>query len=199
MKKIVMLLSLLLTTSIFAEGFGNVQWGANYATIKKSEKGKKLKQEKLVETYGDYEWNETIYSLEKDLKSAGKFKMEYVLLKDRLIKGSYSQEIKNENLDNYNKIKKILFDKYGVTQNRYQTSFYKLEDKKEIRNTKEILSWDTKDTRIELVLINKEKFEINYYTRNEKLLDFIKETGLEKKRKEEKELLKDSEYIEKFL
>jgi hypothetical protein len=177
MKKFIILLSLIFSTSIFAEGFIDVPWGAGYKEIKKAEKGHKLKKKEVVEKFGDYVWNETIYTTEKDLKSAGTFKVEYILLKDKLIKGRFSQKIKNGNLDNYNKIKSILFSKYGNNNGQFITSYYKTEGDKEYIQKKEVLSWDTEDTRIELVLINQDEFMINYYTLDDILIKFIEKTG----------------------
>lgn len=200
MKKILtVLLSVILATSILADDFRGVDWGSGYKDIKKTEKSKKITKRNNVENYNNYQWNQEIYTLKDQLKSAGTFDVQYTLLKDRLIKGSYSQEIKKGDLKNYTKIKKILNKKYGDSRNRYKTSFYEYDGKKEVRQTKEFISWYKNDTKIELELINNEEFRINYYTQDKKLLEFIKETGLEKQRKEEKELMKDSEYIEKFL
>lgn len=200
MKKILtVLLSFILATSILADDFRGLDWGSGYKDIKKTEKSKKITKRNNVENYNNYQWNQEIYTLKDQLKSAGTFDVQYTLLKDKLIKGSYSQEIKKGDLKNYTKIKKILNKKYGDSQNRYKTSFYEYDGKKEVRQAKEFISWYKNDTKIELELINNEEFRINYYTQDKKLLEFIKETGLEKQRKEEKELMKDSEYIEKFL
>ncbi|MGB6130096.1 MAG: hypothetical protein WBG30_15245 [Psychrilyobacter sp.] len=200
MKKILtILLSLALATSILAADFRGTDWGDGYKTIQKNEKSKKITKKENTENYKNYQWNQEIYSLKTDLKSAGTFEVKYTLLKDKLIKGSYSQEIKNGDFKNYNKVMKILNKKYGDSQNRYQTSFYESNGKKEVKNNKIVLSWYENDTKIDLELVNNTEFHVNYYTQDKELLKFIKETGLEKQRKAEKELMKDSEYIEKFL
>ena len=193
------LLSLILATSILADDFRGVGWGSGYKDIKKAENSKKMTKRNNIENYNNYQWNQEIYTFKDQLKSAGTFDVEYILLKDRLIKGTYSQKIKKGDLKNYTKIRRILNKKYGDSQNRYKTSFYEYDGKKDIRQTKEILSWYRNDTKIELELTNNEEFRINYYTQDKKLLEFIRETGLEKQREEEKELMKDSDYIEKFL
>lgn len=198
-KSLMILFSLTLATSILAADFRGSEWGSGYKTIQKNEHSKKITKKKNVESYKNYEWNEEIYTLKDSLKSAGTFKVKYTFLKDKLIRGSYSQEIKDGDMKNYTKIMKILNNKYGESQNRYQTSFYKSDGKKEVKNTKKVLSWYKNDTKIELELINDSEFNINYYTQDRELLKFIKETGLEKQRMAEKELMKDSEYIEKLL
>lgn len=198
-KLLIILLSLALATSILAADFRGVDWGNGYKTIRKNEKSKKITKKENIENYKNYQWNQEIYSLKANLKSAGTFEVKYTLLKDKLIKGSYSQEIKNGDLKNYTKIMKILNKKYGESQNRYQTSFYESNGKKEIKNTKEVLSWYKNNTKIDLELINKTEFHINYYAQDKELLKFIQEIGLEKQKKAEKEMMRDSDYIGNFL
>lgn len=198
-KKHVLLMGILISTSVFASGFRNVEWGEGYKKIQQQEKSKKLEKTNKSESYGNYNWENTIYSFKDDLKSAGKFDVSYTLLKDKLIKGSYSQKIENSNLDNYEKMRKILIDKYGQIQNRYSSSYYENDGKKETKSNKETSVWYSEKMKIELSLVDNEKFEINYYTLDKKMLDFIKDIGLEKQREKEEKLLEDSDYIKKLI
>lgn len=198
-KLLVVLLSLVLATSILAADFRGSDWGIDYKSVQKKEKSKKMTKKNVTENYKNYEWKHEVYSFKDKLKSAGTFEVKYTFLKDKLIKGSYSQEIKNGDLKNYTKIMKILNNKYGDSQNRYQTSFYESNGKKEVKNNKIVLSWYENDTKIDLELVNNTEFYINYYVQDKELLKFVKEAGLEKQKKAEKELMKDSDYIEKFL
>lgn len=199
MKKITLALALVLAVNAFGEGFRNVEWGSDLATVKKSEKNKKMEVSKDVQDYGKYHWERQLYSFEDSMKSAGKFNVEYVMLKDKLIKGSYTQKIKDGDLTNYTKMQKILVDKYGAPQGSAERSSLVSKDGKEVRETEIILTWFGEKTRIDMKLINNEKYQISYLPTDEKIIKFVEESGLEKERAKEKELMKDSEYIKNFI
>ncbi|WP_319201059.1 hypothetical protein [uncultured Ilyobacter sp.] len=195
MKKIVLIASMLLSVSLFGEGFRNVKWGANLAEIKKSEVSKKFIKSSEEQTQGKYYWNLDLYAFEDSLKSAGKFDVKYVLLENKLIQGSYSQKIKKGNLENYNNMKKNLEDKYGYPQGVYKSSSFLFENGEKNSSAEEILTWYIKDTKIDFILVKDKEFKIVYYTRDKDLVDFIWDKGLEKEREKEKKLMKDSEFI----
>ncbi len=203
MKKWTALMSLLIATSSFAGGFRGVDWGSDLKTINKAEKGKSLNLESRHEEYksGDrkYEWEKEFYSFKDRLRSAGDFEITYILLKGRLIEGKYYQKIDKGNLKNYKKVKRILEEKYGEASGLYETSSFRSYNGDIRRERKKVIRWFVDDTKIELVNINDEMFEINYYTLNRELLDFIKESGLEKERDREKEILKDKDEIMELL
>lgn len=203
MKKLVILLSLLIAITSFSEGFRGVEWGSGLKTIKKTEKGKKLNLESRNEEYKSrekkYEWKKDFYSFKDRLKSAGEFDVSYILLKGKLIEGKYSQKINKKNLKNYKKVKRLLKEKYGDPSSFYETSSFNSYNGKIKRERKVVVGWFSDDTKIELANINDEIFEINYYTLDKDLLDFIKESGLEKERAREKEILKDKDEIMKLL
>ncbi len=199
MKKITLALALVLTVNAFGEGFRNVEWGSDLAAIKKSEKNKKMEVSKDVQKYGKYHWERHLYSFEDTLKSAGKFDVEYVMLKDKLIKGSYAQKIKDGDLTNYTKMQKILVDKYGAPQGSAERSSLVSKDGKEVRETEVILTWFGEKTRIDMKLINNEEYQISYLPTDEEIIKFVEESGLERERAREKELMKDSEYIKNFI
>ena len=195
MKKLVLIASMLLSVSLFGEGFRNVKWGANLAEIKKSEISKKFIKSSEEQTQGKYYWNLDLYTFEDSLKSAGKFDVKYVLLENKLIQGSYSQKIKKGNLENYNKMKKNLEDKYGYPQGVYKSSSFLFENGEKNLSAEEILTWYIKDTKIDFILVKEKEFKIVYYTRDKDLVDFIWDKGFEKEREKEKKLMKDSEFI----
>ncbi|WP_319371564.1 hypothetical protein [uncultured Ilyobacter sp.] len=195
MKKFVLIAALFTSVSLFGEGFRLVEWGANLAEIKKAENNRKFIKSEEVQTQGKYIWNLDIYTFEDSLKSAGEFNVQYVLLEDKLIQGNYSQKIKNGDLENYNKMKKILEDKYGYPQGVYKSSSFLFENGRENSAEKKILTWYIKDTRIDLILKRDIEFQINYYTRDRELVDFILDKALEKEKEREKKLMKDSEFI----
>ncbi|GLI55251.1 hypothetical protein PM10SUCC1_07660 [Propionigenium maris DSM 9537] len=199
MKKITLALALVLAVNAFGEGFRNVEWGSDLATVKKSEKNKKMEVSKDVQDYGKYHWERQLYSFEDSMKSAGKFNVEYVMLKDKLIKGSYTQKIKDGDLTNYTKMQKILVDKYGAPQGSAERSSLVSKDGKEVRETEVILTWFGEKTRIDMKLINNERYQISYLPTDEKIIKFVEESGLERERAKEKELMKDSEYIKNFI
>ncbi len=199
MKKITLALALVLTVNAFGEGFRNVEWGADLATIKKTEKNKKMEVSKDTQDYGKYHWERQLYSFEDSMKSAGKFDVEYVMLKDKLIKGSYTQKIKDGDLSNYTKMQKILVDKYGAPQGSAERSSLVSKDGKEKMESERILTWFGEKTRIDMKLTNNEKYQISYLPTDEKIIKFVEESGLERERAKEKELMKDSEYIKNFL
>ncbi len=199
MKKITLALALVLTVNTFGEGFRNVEWGSDLATIKKTEKNKKMEVSKDVQEYGKYHWERQLYSFEDTLKSAGKFDVEYVMLKDKLIKGSYAQKIKDGDLTNYTKMQKILVDKYGAPQGSAERSSLVSKDGKEVRETEVILTWFGEKTRIDMKLINNVEYQISYLPTDEEIIKFVEESGLERERAREKELMKDSEYIKNFI
>lgn len=195
MKKIVSIAALIISISAFGEGFREVKWGSDLDSIKSAEGRRKFDKSEKVQTQGKYVWNLDIYSFEDSLKSAGKFDVQYVLLEDRLIQGSYSQKIKEENIENYSKMKKILEDKYGYPQGIYKSSSFLFENGKEDSKASEILTWYIQGTRIDLILNKGQNFKINYYVRDKELVDFILDKGLEKEKEREKEIMKDSEFI----
>jgi len=195
MKKITLALTLVLAVNAFGEGFRNVEWGADLATIKKTEKNKKMEVSKDTQDYGKYHWEKQLYSFEDSMKSAGKFDVEYVMLKDKLIKGSYTQG----DLSNYTKMQKILIDKYGTPQGSTERSSLVSKEGKEKMESERILTWFGEKTRIDMKLINDEEYQISYLPTDEKILKFVEESGLERERAKEKEFMKDSDYIKNFL
>lgn len=199
MKKITLALTLVLAVNAFGEGFRNVEWGSDLAAIKKNEKNKKMEVSKDVQDYGKYHWERQLYSFEDTLKSAGKFNVEYVMLKDKLIRGSYTQKIEDGDLTNYTKMQKILVDKYGAPQGSAERSSLVSKDGKEARKTEVILTWFGEKTRIDMKLINNEEYQISYLPTDEEIIKFVEESGLERERAREKELMKDSEYIKNLI
>ena len=195
MKRIILFLVFAGYISAFGGGFRSVEWGADIETIKKSEGGMGLEKTKKSQRKGRCTWEFDLYTFEDSLRSAGKFQVQYILLKDRLIQGSYSQELKGGNLDNYNKIRVLLEEKYGYPQEVYETRSFTFSDVRRDTVFKEIFTWHTTDTQIDLVLLKGQEFQINYYTRDRDLVDFILDTGLEEERKRKENLIKDNEFI----
>lgn len=199
MKKMTLLLGVILAVNAFGSGFRDSQWGSDLASIKKAENNKRMKKTEDVQEYGKYHWDREIYSFEDSLKSAGKFDVEYVMLKDKLIEGRYIQKIKDGNLEGYKKMERILVEKYGGPQGSYIRNSAVVKDGKEEVAGERTLVWNTEGTRIELRLLNNKSYEISYIPTSKEILDFVKDAGLEKEKAKEKELMKDSDYIKNFI
>ena len=204
MKKfIVLMLSIVLCSFAFASNFRDSSWGDSIQEVKGLEKGVKFKQDKTTEkkVYFDkkYEWEKTLYSFTEKVKFLGDFDITYVFLKDKLISGKYSQKIEDKNLDKFNRMKELLNDKYGSYTQVSESSSYKLINGKKEASYRKIYSWHPEDTRVNLVLIDDDKFEVEYLCRNQEMLDFIENVGLEKQ-KQAKEKIKseNKEILEKF-
>ena len=204
MKKItVLMLCIVFCSLALGANFRSSEWGDSLQQVKKLEKGVTFKQtkttEKKVHLDKKYEWEKEFYSFKENVKFLGNFDISYVFLKDKLISGKYSQKIKNKNLDKFNRMKELLNEKYGSYSHVSESSSYKLiNDKKEISYRK-VYSWYPKDTRVNLILIDDEKFEVEYLCRNREILDFIEKVGLEKQKKaEEKRKAENRQILEKF-
>ncbi len=195
MKKVLALAALLLSMPTFAQNFRGLEWGQSIAEIREIEKNKNLDKTTETHTQGKYSWELDVFTFEDSFKSAGKFDVQYVLLDNKLIQGNYSKKIKKGELRNYKKMRKILEDKYGYPQGVYRSSSFFFDNGTEKSSAEEKLTWNLKDTQIDLVLNKNEMFEINYYTRKKELLNFIRDKGLEKEREQVKRMMKDSEFI----
>ncbi|WP_320047720.1 Hsp20/alpha crystallin family protein [uncultured Ilyobacter sp.] len=91
-------------------------------------------------------------------------------MENKLIQGSYSQKIKKGNLDNYNKMKEILEDKYGYSQGVYKSSSFLFENGKANSSAEKILTWYIKDTKV--------YEEKNYHRREFRSRSFSKSINL---------------------
>ncbi len=202
-KLIVIFLGLLFCTASFAGNFRKAEWGFSSEQVKNLEKGVTFKKNTSVETKTisgkKYEWEKETYSFKEKVKFMGDFNVTYTFLKDKLISGKYSQEINGGNLDNFNRMKEILNEKYGnYSYVKENSSYLFVDGKKEIQYTK-TYSWDLPDTVVKLVLVDDKEFEVDYFTKKKELLDFIRDTGLEKQKiKYEKRKKENKSIIEKF-
>ncbi len=202
-KIIAVVFGILFCTTLFAENFRKSEWGDSLEQVKKLEKGITFKKDVSVEkktvSGNKYEWEKELYSFKENIKFMGDFDVTYIFLKNRLISGKYSQDIENKNLNNFNRMKEVLNEKYGNYNYIKENSSYILVDgNRESQYTKTYV-WNLADTLINLVLIDNKKFEVTYFTKDRDLLDFIKNTGLEKQKIEgEKRKKENRDIIEKF-
>ena len=202
-KVITVVLGILFCTTLFAGNFRNAEWGDSLEQVKKLEKGAKFKKDVSVEkktvSGNKYEWEKELYTFKENIKFMGDFDVTYIFLKNKLISGKYSQGIENKNLNNFNRMKEVLNEKYGNYDYVRENSSYALVgEKRESQYTKTYV-WNLPDTIVNLVLIDSKKFEVAYFTKDRELLDFIKNTGLEKQKIEgEKRKKENRTIIEKF-
>lgn len=176
------LIMFLVAINLFANDFRLNNWGDLSEEVLKKENlpsisyKENLKSKSFNTFKGDYVYNYSIdeYNFLDNLESLGEFRVTYSFLKNRLYKGTYTKELK-ENDKSFERMKQYLIWKYGEN---YKT--YGLDDSFE---------WNTGNTKIILNLFLGRSYIVEYYADSEymkKLIsdsengrEFIKELGTE--------------------
>ncbi len=175
-------------------GFRNHIWGTKYKTIEKNENNiGNLRNEKLEK--GELSWNFEVYSHEEELGGFGKGNVEYIFLKNRLIKGRYTFKKIGTGREMYYSFKELLIAKYGKPNGYNDVSSYVKEGKYHMRET----VWYVKENKIELQLLGTETIKIIYSPTDKTMLNFIMKTGEEEKNQNIKQLLEEhKDFLDKI-
>jgi hypothetical protein len=162
MKKILLILSILITTNLKAQekhDIRNVNWGWTLAQVKVSEKLKLFEQTK----------NELTYFGSLNNKS---FMLSYDFIDNKFVRLTYTctEEFINKNnyIDQFNELKDILIKRYGSTSyDRVKWSDNLYKDRPQdiglacsVGHVKFITQWFTDNTQINLQC-NGENFKVN--------------------------------------
>lgn len=176
------LFMLFLAINIFANDFRLNNWGDPSEEVLKKEKLPSISykenfKSKSFNTFKEnyiYSYSVDEYSFLDTLESLGEFRVTYSFLKNKLYKGTYTKEFK-ENDKSFERMKQYLIWKYGEN---YKT--YGLDDRFE---------WNNGNTKIILNLFLGRNYTVEYYADSEymkKLIndsengrEFIKEIGTE--------------------
>ena len=204
MRKICSLILAMLFCSLsFASNFRSASWGDSIEKIKRLEKGKAFIERTAVDKKiikgNSYEWETNLYSFKENIAQLGEFYVSYTLLKNRLISGEYSQDIKGGDDKTFNRLKEILTQKYGAaTYSNKNTSYIKSKGRAQI-NYERSSTWVLDDTIILLNTLDNRKIQLEYRANSKEMLEFIEKNGLNNSNKKKKKWKKQNKHLmEKF-
>jgi hypothetical protein len=204
MRKICSLILAMLFCSLsFASNFRSASWGDSIEKIKRQEKGKAFIERTVVDKKiikdNSYEWETNLYSFKENIAQLGEFDVSYTLLKNRLISGEYSQDIKGGDDKTFNRLKEILTQKYGAaTYSNKNTSYIKSKGRAQI-NYERSSTWVLDDTIILLNSLDNRKLQLEYRANSKEMLQFIEKNGLNNSNKKKKKWKKQNKHLmEKF-
>ncbi len=202
MRKICSLILAMLFCSLsFASNFRSASWGDSIEKIKRQEKGKSFIEKTVVDKKiingNSYEWENKLYSFKEDIAQLGEFDVSYTLLKNRLISGEYSQNIKDRDDKNFNRLKEILTQKYGAaTYSNRNTSYIKRKGRAQL-NYERSSTWVLDDTVIMLNILDNRKLQLKYHANSKEMLQFIEKNGLNNPSKKKKKWKKQNKHLMK--
>lgn len=160
---------LLISINLLAIDFRENNWGSSVEEVLKKESLPSVEFRQNIKTkvfkshQGNYSYNYSVeeYSFNDTLGNLGEYKVTYSFLKNRLYKGVYTREIKEDD-KSFERMKQFLIWKYG---NDYKT--YGLDDNFE---------WTNGRTKVVLNLFLGRNYTVEYYADSEYMKNLISET-----------------------
>ena len=161
-----LIIFIILSINILALDFRNNNWGDSVNDMLKIENLREInyKENFNTKTFNThiknffYNYNIDEYSFPDSIGTLGTFKVTFSFLKNKLYKGTYTKEIK-ENDNTFEIIKQYLIWKYGEN---YKT--YGIDD---------CFEWTTDNTKIVLNLFLGRNYTIEYYANSDEMKNFI--------------------------